>query len=218
MAAAPVGPPDSMRGLLTMRSTKFVVSALCAALAVLPGRAARAQSADTTSGPSLTLDEAIKLAVRNNPDHQSVVNNRQTASARRRAAYGGLLPRFDAQLQGEYRQQGSTPINGVTFDVSSDVYQSSYWLGLTYTLNTTTFLEPKIQSAGVKAADADITGSAELVRATVAQRYLTVLQDIAKADLQDTLVSQAQVQLELAKAKAAVGSGTQRDISRAEVT
>ncbi|HEU4642032.1 MAG TPA: TolC family protein [Gemmatimonadaceae bacterium] len=210
-----------------MRSPRFVAAALCSAMAALSGRAAQAQSADTTSGPAttadttsgpvLTLEEATTLALRNNPDHLSVVNNRQTAAAKRRAAYGGLLPRLDAQLQGEFRQQGSTPINGVTFDVNSDIYQSNFWLGLTYKLNANTFLQPKIEAAGVRAAEADISGSAETVRAGVAQAYLTVLQDAAKADLQDTLVNQASVQLELAKAKAAVGSGTQLDINRAEV-
>jgi outer membrane protein len=69
----------------------------------------------------------------------------------------------------------------------------------------------------VKAADADIAGSAQLVRSTVTQNYLNVLASRAKAELNDSLVIQSEVQLELAKAKMAVGSGTQLDVSNAEV-
>ncbi len=173
--------------------------------------------ADTASGPVLSLEEAIALALRNNPDHLITVDARRTASAQRRAAYAGFLPRADLNFQSQYRQSGAAPINGVNFSVGSDVYQSFYSLGLTYTLSANTFLNPRIQSANVRAADADITSSAQLTRMQVTQAYLTTLQDEALAALRDTLVRQNEVQVELAKARLAVGSGTQLDVSQAEV-
>jgi outer membrane protein len=51
----------------------------------------------------------------------------------------------------------------------------------------------------------------------VVQQYLTALQSQARAVLQDTLVANARVQLELARARASVGSGTGLDVQRAEV-
>jgi outer membrane protein len=176
-----------------------------------------ADMADTTVSPVLPLDEAISLALKHNPDHLTTVDARRAVSAQKRAAYGAFLPRFDANLQGVYQQAGSQPINGVNFSVNSDIYQSFYGLSLTYNLTAATFVNPHLQSANVQAADADIAGSAQTVRTTVTQNYLTVLQDMAKAALQDTLVVQNQVQLELAKAKMAVGSGTQLDVNQAEV-
>ena len=113
-----------------------------------------------------------------------------------------------------FRELGLT-VQG--FEVASDIYQSSYSLNLTYQLNAVTFLNPKIQSANVKAADADIAGSAQTVRSTVTTNYLNVLASRAKAELQDSLVIQNNVQLELAKARMAVGSGTQLEVSNAEV-
>src|SRR5918911_852808 len=195
-----------------MRSTLLVASSLCVA------GAAWAQAPDTASGPVLTLEEAMTLATKNNPDHLQVVNNRRVAGAELRSAYGAFLPRADASFQSEFRKQGSQLVSGFTgFSSASDVYQSSYWLGLTYNLNLATFLNPRIKSAAVNAAEADITGSAQTTRALVAQRYFTVLQSQATAELQDSLVKTNEAQLELAKAKLAVGSGTQLDVSRAEV-
>jgi outer membrane protein len=52
----------------------------------------------------------------------------------------------------------------------------------------------------------------------VTQQYLTVLQAEATAALQDTLVTTAQAQVELARAKTAAGAGTLLEIRRAEVT
>ena len=220
-----------------MLSTRLVAAALGAALTALPTTTAPAQTLGTpqndttsrvadstglsdtaTSGPTLALDEAISLALKNNPDYLSTRDARRAASAGKRAAYGAFLPSASVGLQGLYRQSGGQPINGVTgFEVASDIYQSSYSLNLTYQLNATTFLNPKIQSSSVKAADADIAGSAQLVRSTVTQNYLNVLASRAKAELNDSLVTQGEVQLELAKAKLAVGSGTQLEVSNAEV-
>ncbi|HJU89508.1 MAG TPA: TolC family protein [Gemmatimonadaceae bacterium] len=197
---------------------KLLLIALLGGLA-LTGRQAAAQAPDTTApGPSLTLDEAIQLAVRNNPDHRQVLNNARTAAAAKRSAFGQLLPRADARFQSEYRKEGAAPINGVTFSTGSNVYQSAYWLGLNYDLSASTFLNPRLQTANERAVDADIRGSTENVRANVAQLYLQALQSKARAELQDSLVVTAAAQLQLARARLAVGSGTSLDVSRAEVT
>ena len=200
-----------------MRLPQIVTTALCVAAVAFPMRTVQAQAGDTTNGPVLSLSEALTLAVQNNPAHQQVITARQTAGAQLRSAYGALLPSASANLSAQYQQSGNIPISGVQFAVNSDIYQSSYFLGLNYRLSASTFLDPKIQRANVHAADADIVGSRETLKAMVTQSYLTVLQDQAKATLQDTLVNQAQIQLDLAKAKMAVGSGTQLDVSNAEV-
>ncbi len=198
-----------------MRQAVYV-AALGAMLLI--GRSATAQTSDATTGPALTLDEAIALAVRHNPDHLQLVNNARTAAASRRSAYGALLPAADFRFQGQYRKEGASPINGVTFSTGSDVYQSSYWLGLNYDVSATTFLNPRLQNANQRAVDADIRGSTEIVRNNVAQQYLQALQSEARAQLQDSLVVTAEAQLQLARARLAVGSGTSLDVSRAEVT
>ncbi len=193
---------------------------LCLILALaVPGMAA-AQS--TTAVPpaqsaTLSLDEAINLARRNNPVHQATINNRRGADAAVRAAQGQLLPSADASFFAQRQQGGRQIFGGTALGASSDINQSSYQIGIGYRVNRATFITPRLQRANRDAVEADITGSSELLRATVAQQYLTVLQSIARADLQDTLLVAAQGQLVLAQARALVGSGTALDVSRAEV-
>ncbi|MDQ3697547.1 MAG: TolC family protein [Gemmatimonadota bacterium] len=198
-----------------MRFTLFLRVTTLIALATLASTA-RAQPSDAT-GPSLTIEEALQLANRNNPDLQQTRNNRRAAGAALRSAYGSLLPSADAALSSQFREGGTQPINGVTFE-TSDIRQSSYWLGLQYSLSPATLIAPRVQKANLDAADADVTLSSETVRADVRRQYLNSLQAEATAALQDTLVISAQGELELARARAAVGAGTQLDIARAEVT
>jgi outer membrane protein len=197
-----------------MRFTVRVALALASAF--LPV-SAMAQVADTTRGALLTLDEAIALAQRNNPEHLQLLNDRRAAGAAVRAAYGALLPSASLSFGSEYRKEGSQPFQGLNFSTSSDVYQSSYWLGLQYDISPATFITPKLESARRDAVEADIVGSGHTLRALVKRDYLSALKSEAQAVLQDTLTRTAEVQLELARARAAVGSGTQLDVTRAEV-
>ena len=201
-----------------MRFTSVVTVALGTVAVVLPFSSARAQAVDSTGGPELSLEQAMAIATKNSPDHLQIVEARRTAVAKRKAAYGALLPRADAQLQGLYLAQGNTlSSNGFTFGNGSNSEQSSYFIGLTYNIGTSTFLNPKIESANVRAADADVTSSVSNVKSQIAQDYFTVLGDQAKAQLEDSLITNAQTALELAKAKLAVGSGISLDVSKAEV-
>lgn len=192
--------------------TLVLALAVAAAAPSLP-----AQSAPVPSSAQLTLDDAITLARRNNPVYLSQSSARRTADAAVRSARGALLPSADASFSTRYQQAGQQVFSGQSFSNSSATLQSGYNLGLNYRINRSTFLTPKAALANRDAVEADITGSAELLRSNVTQQYLSVLQAQARSALQDTLVKTAQGQLDLAKAKVAVGSGTSLDIRRAEV-
>ena len=195
----------------------LVFAALAVALAT-PG-VVRGQDVPMVpaSGAPLTLDEAISLARRNNPTFLSIANNRRTADAAIRSARGAFLPSADASFGSRYQQGGTQVFNGLNFSNSSATLQSSYSLNLNYRINSATFVQPRAARANREAVEADITGNSEQLRAAVTQQYLTVLQAQARSVLQDTLVNTARTQLDLAKAKVAVGSGTVLDVRRAEV-
>lgn len=194
-----------------MRFTLLVSIALVAA-------PVGAQMRDSiTAGPALSLDDALALARRNNPDLQQVLETRRTARANQYAAYGALLPSADASLGGQYQQGGRQIYNGVTLGTNPNTIGSNYSLSLAYSLNASSVIAPRVAAANRDAVEADITGSTESLRSVVTQQYLTVLQASAKADLADTLVAAAQAQVELARARAAVGSATSLDVQRAEV-
>jgi outer membrane protein len=169
------------------------------------------------SPQALTIDQAVSLATHNNPDFLSTRNNARNASYELRTAYGGLLPTLSASLSGQYQQGGPQFFNGVSLSSNSDVMQSQYSLGLSYRVNAATFIAPKVQRANSAAVDADIAGANEALAFNVKQDYITALQSLALSELNDSLVANAKVQLELARGKAEVGTGTLLDVSRAEV-
>src|SRR5215212_1747707 len=196
-----------------MRILSFAVLAVVSLAPYIQAQSTTRSSAGTL----LTLDEAVTLARRNNPIFLQQTGNRRTADAAVRSARGALLPSADASFGTRYQQGGQQVFNGLSFSNSSDAVQSSYGLDLNYRVNTSTFVSPKAAAASRDAVEADINGSSEQLRAAVTQQYLSVLQAQARSALQDTLLKTTETQLELAKAKLAVGSGTSLDIRRAEV-
>ena len=167
--------------------------------------------------PTLTMDQAVALAHRNNPDFLATKNNRRNAAYELRSAYGAFLPKLSASLSGQYQQGGQQFFNGVSLSANSDVLQSQYDIGVQYSINAASFIAPRVQRANSKAVDADIAGAATTLAALVKQDYLTALQSLAQSELQDSLVANATVQLQLAQARAQVGTGTLLDVRRAEV-
>ncbi len=172
---------------------------------------------DSATQTTLTIDQAIELARRNNPVLQQTLNNRIGARAAVRSAYGALLPSADASLSAQRQQGGQQIFSGTSLGASSDVNQSNYQIGLNYRINSATIVTPSLQRANRDAVEADITGATETLRSNVAQQYLSVLQTEATADLQDSLVVASQQELILAQAREIVGSGTQLNVQRADV-
>ena len=173
---------------------------------------------DTLTKSTLTMDEAIAIARRNNPEFLQTVNNRHTAKAAVRSAYGALLPTADASLSATRQEGGEQIVSGSALGARSDINQSSYRIGFGYRINSATLITPSLQRANRDAVEADITGAGQNLRDNVASQYLTTLQAEARADLQDSLLAAAQAQQVLAQAREIVGSGTQLDVQRAEVT
>jgi len=166
----------------------------------------------------LTLADAVRLAHRNNPAFLQSMAARRAAGAGLRAAYGQLLPQASATMLGAFQQSGQTVFSGSFLGAGSNYLESQYGINVGYTLNATTLLTPAYERANRDAADADVAGQGETLDANVAQDYVTILEDQAKAALQDTLVADDQAQLDLARAKVAVGSATILDQQRAAVT
>lgn len=197
-----------------------MIPALCLAACMAASAAAQAQGvveAAPATPSVLTIDQAVRLAVRNNPDFLATRNNSQVAAAELRSSRGALLPQVSASLSGQYQQGGRQFVSGVSLGSNTDALQSQYNIGVSYRLNAASFIAPKVQRANIAAVDADIAGARENLAAIVRQSYLTALQSAAQVELQDTLVANAQLQLELARAKAQVGNGTLLDVQRAEV-
>ncbi|MFN2566987.1 MAG: TolC family protein [Gemmatimonadaceae bacterium] len=197
-----------------MRLLRFVALATL----IAPAAVAAAQTpAATRARDTLTLEEAIAIARRNNPAHLQVANDRRAADAQVRASDAAFLPAVTSSFSTGYSQGGTQVFQGTQLGASSSYMTSDYNLGVRYDLNGASFLNRTAARATREAVEADISWSTELLRAAVTQQYLAVLQAQARAAIQDTLVATARAQLELARARTAVGAGTTLDIRRAEV-
>jgi outer membrane protein len=201
-----------------MRFQKFVAAACGVVSALSVAAGARAQAVDSSQLPTLSLEQAVALALRNNPEYLQVVDTRGPAAARVRSAYAAFVPNANATLSGGYLAAGNINVSGVTgLTTGSDQIQSSYGLGLSYNLGVATFVNPSLTSANLRATDSDIASAAAILRSNVADAYLLVLVDEANAALQDSLIVSNQIQVDLAKARQAAGAGTPLDLAKAQV-
>src|SRR5262245_36911925 len=81
-----------------------------------------AQSAQP--GPVLTIEEAVRLAIRNNPTHQQTLTARSRAGSNLRSAYGALLPQFTTSFGSQFREGRPQFFAGQQFGSASDVLSS----------------------------------------------------------------------------------------------
>jgi outer membrane protein len=188
---------------------------LCALLLTTTGMPAAAQSVG--AGATLTLDEALSLSRENNPLYLQSINGRRRAETALRSAYGALLPTASSSLGSGYRQGKPQFFQGVEFGANSDVLSSSWGLNIGYNINPGALAALHSQRALLDAAYSDVTGAAQNLKDNVTQQYILTLRSQASAVLQDSLVISNQLQLDLARAKAGVGSATSLDVKRAEV-
>ncbi|GJG84919.1 multidrug RND transporter [Gemmatimonadetes bacterium T265] len=193
----------------------FLGAAASAAPAALPAQNITA----TPAAPSaLSLEDAVSLARNNAPGYLVNVNARRRADAQVRSASGGLLPTLSTSLGSSYREGRQQYYAGQALGATASQVSGSYSLDLTASYSISSLTAPRLQRASREAVDADIGGSTQQLRTSVTQQYLTALQQQARAELADTLVATARTQLELAKARVAVGAATVLDVRRAEVT
>ncbi len=166
---------------------------------------------------SLSLEDAIGLARRNNPTYLQALNAQRRAGNAVKNAYGAFLPSASTSLGAGYRQGKPQFFAGVAFGSNSDILSSSWGLNVNLGLSANTFANLRRSQQNEDAADADVRSAEQALVSGVTQQYLLVLQTEARASLQDSLVGFNQLQLELARARAGVGSATSLDVLRAEV-
>lgn len=186
----------------------------CAILLVTSALPAAGQSA---VGATLSLDQALALAKANNPTYLQAGNGRRRADASLRSARGAFLPGASTNLGTNYRQGKPQFFNGVAFGANSDIMSSNWGLNVNAGLSASSFSSLKAARSNVTASESDMQSAEQNLRYAITGQYFLVLQDQAQARLQDTLVAVNRLQVDLARAKAGVGSATSLDVKRAEV-
>jgi outer membrane protein len=190
----------------------------CALLALTAAGPALAQVRDSSAAPAvLSLNEAVSIARRNNPTFQQSREARNRAVASLRSSYAAFIPDISTGFGTTFREGGQEIVAGESRGASQNILTSSGFVDVSAQYNTATFIAPKQQRANLNAAEADVSAAEVTLRLSVATQYLNALQAQARAVLQDTLLANAQAQLDLARARASVGAATSLDVIRAEV-
>lgn len=171
-----------------------------------------------TVGGTLSLDDAVTLAKRNNPTFQSQLNARRTAANDARVANGAFLPGASTNIGAGYRQGGQIFFNGVAQGATNAVLSSQGSVNAGLNFSAGMLSDRKSALAGKDGAEADISTAEQTLRQQVIGLYINVLSAEAAARLQDTIVVTTAAQLALAKARLQVGTGIQLDVDNAEVS
>ena len=190
-----------------------ILAALALIMALAPDASAQA-------GGTLTLDEAITLARRNNPDFLQQANDVAAADWAVRDAYGSLLPGASASTSYSYQAAGTQRVGsfgdiGVTN--STDYYSSSYNLGLNYRLSGATLMAPGQAKSQRRATAAGVEAAVFSLRTNVTRQYLAVKRAQDGVVLAEQELQRATDNHRLARARVEVGAAIPMEATQAEI-
>ena len=192
--------------------------ALALALLLLP-TALRAQE---TVPSRLSLEQAIDVARAENPSFRQTRNDAGLADWNVRQAYAAFFPQATAsgavQWQGTGEQQlGSLTLGDLGFGNQPSYYNSSYRLGLTYSLDWGTLKGPAQAKSDRRVTDAQIRGAEANLVSQVTNSYLEVLRRQEALRITELQLENSDNNLRLAQAQLQVGAVTGIDVGQAEV-
>ena len=171
---------------------------------------------------TLTLDEAIALAMERNPDYRAQQNDQGVADWRVRSAYADFLPSATVGGGLSYQGGGTARIGSFT---SGDIglgdtpsyYYSSFNARLDLSLSGSKFYRIGQEKASRKAVLANLDAAAQTLEANVTRQYLAVLRNRDAVELARAELERAEANLALAEARRAVESATDIEVKQAEV-
>lgn len=191
------------------------VAIAVAAVATLP-------AASAAQAPTLSLQEAVDIARRNNPAFLSVRNDAGPADWDVRQAYAGVLPTASASVSGQYQAPGTPNFGIFTADElgigkTPAYYYSAYRLGLNLNISPSTLFEMRRARAARQATDANIDAQGFQLASDVTVAYLGALRATDAVALAERQVAEADETLELAQARVDVGEAIPLDARQARV-
>lgn len=171
---------------------------------------------------TLSLDEAITLALRHNPIYQARRAEEADADWAVREAYGALLPGAGVNMGLQYQAEGQPRFGAITggdFGVQRmpPYYLSDYYVGLSYQVGPGSFFRPAQARSQRTATLAGIDAARAALVVDVTRQYLTALRARDAVELSRRELERAQEHVKLAEARVAVGAAPGLDARQAEV-
>lgn len=202
-------------------STRMRITGTAAAVLAL-GCATAPVPVSAQEAVTLTLSEAVELALRNNPSYLATRNDEDAAVWRVREAYGAFLPA--ASVQGGMRYEdggaalfGSFTAGDIGITETPAYYFSSYSAGAEWSLGPQTWFALSEQRASRQAVASNVVAAGSALQSLVKRAYVAVLRTRDNVDLRVQQLERAEENLRLAETRASAGVGIPLDVKQAAV-
>jgi len=197
--------------------TKAFVGSLVALTFALPLAAQQQQPA------TLTLEEALELARRNNPVYRSTVNDEADADWGARQAYASLLPSVFVNNYYSYLAAGTPRLGDLSaaeFGLSQQpaVLSSGYGLSLSLTLSGQNFFRARQLLANQRSVEARITAAGFTLVSDVTAQYLLAVRQRDNVRISRSALDAAEEAHRLVDARHSAGAATRLEQAQSEVT
>jgi len=177
------------------------------------------QDAEPMAQPErLTLDDAIRLAIDNNPEYQRTRNDLGPAEWGVREAYGRLLPSANISSSARYTEAGVQRIGTLDFgQQSTDWFTSNYSLGVNWSIDGRTIFGIGSARARRLATDARIQASRFDLESTVTLRYMAALRARDGVDVARREHERARENFEIVRTRVEAGTAAGTEGKQAEI-
>jgi outer membrane protein TolC len=185
---------------------------------------ATATGALTAQERSVTLEEAIRMAERVQPDMIQATSAVRTASAQKRSAWGAFLPNLTATSSAsDFFSEGASRVDPVTGLVTTgNSTNRSVSTGISASVDLFTGFrrgaELSAARANENAADASLIDARFQQALTTTNQFLDALAAAQLLRVRESSVRRAEEQLKVSVAKLQAGSATRSDSLRSLVT
>jgi outer membrane protein TolC len=187
---------------------------LAPALLALAVGNAQAQQAPAT----LSLEEAITLAKRYNPDYRAQANDPGVADWQVREAYANFVPTASVSGGASYTLPGTERLGSTSFaEQTPPQYSSSYRINLGMFLSGATFFDLARARANRNATDARVIAAGYSLASDVTRDYLAAMRARDATVVARQSLETARETKKLADARFAGGAATQLDVAQADV-
>lgn len=171
---------------------------------------------------SLSLEDAIDMAFRNNPGILAQRNDVSVADWDVRSAYGDWIPSASASSSFSWRGSGEERFGTITANQLGVTGQpsyltSSYSLGLSFSVSGQKLFATGQAKRNRDAVRASVVAAENNLRRDVTKAYLAVLREIEARAVSAQELENAELNLRLAEGRMEVGSGNAIDVQQAEV-
>lgn len=170
---------------------------------------------------TLSLEEAIRMASRNNPGFLSTRNDMAAADWRVREAYGQFLPALSSSAGLSYTDAGvqrfGTFTGGDIGAGTTDYYISDYALTLNYQINGSTLFGARSARADQRATNARVDAAEFNLGQLVALQYMTALRARDAAGVARRQLDRSRENFEIANGRWQAGAVPAIEAKQAEV-